>query len=141
MTSPFGAIKNVVYSKGMIDPDQIKGIEVLVAKALGFIDPDSGSRCSIYWTKIDPDIYRGMLACELARHGRMPSWIKKPKPQKPDDIDMVMDLYIERFNLDVRLKKENYTVFRKLIKENIKDVLIQICAEEKLFKKFNIEIH
>lgn len=141
MSSPFEAIKNVVKSKDMIDPEQIKGIEFLAAKALGFIDPDSGSRCSIYWTVIDPDIYRGYLACELARHGRMPSWIKKPKPQKQDDIDKLMDLYLDKFNLDKCIKKDNYDVFRKIVEENIKDVLIQINAEEKYFKKFKIKLN
>lgn len=139
-SSPFDAMKKVIYSKGTINPDQIKGIEVLVAKALGFIDPDSGARCSQYWAVIDPEIYRGLLACELARHGRMPSWIKKPQAEKADELDKLMDRYLELHHLDNRIKNDNYRVFRKIIEENLKDFLLQINAEEKIFKKFNVPL-
>jgi hypothetical protein len=139
-SSPFDAMKQVVYSKGTIDPDQIKGIEVLVAKALGFIDPDSGSRASQYWAVIDPDIYRGYLACELARHGRMPSWIKKPKAEKPDELDKLIDQYFELYPLDKRPTGNAYKVFKQLVSDNLKDFLLQIYAEEKIFKKFNVRL-
>jgi hypothetical protein len=140
MTSPFEAMKNVVYSKGMIDPDQIKGIEVLVAKALGFIDPDTGSRCSKYWAAIDPEIYRGLLACELARHGRMPSWIKKPQAQQADVLDKLIFEYLERYHLEKRLFDDNPDVFRKIVIDNLKDFLIQINADPKTFKKFGVKL-
>jgi len=139
-SSPFDAMKKVVYSNDMIDPDQIKGIEVLVAKALGFIDPDSGSRASQYWAVIDPDIYRGYLACQLARHGLMPSWIKKPQMEKPDELDKLIDQYFELYPVDKRPTGNAYIVFRKIVNDNIKEFLIQICAEEKVFKKFKVEI-
>lgn len=138
--NPFDTMKKVVYGKDRINPDDIAGIEVLVAKALGFINPDIGARCSMYWAIIDPDIYRGLLAYELAAHGKMPSWIKKPAKEKEEMLDKLINEYLERYNLDKRIFSDNPSVFRKIVNDNLKDFLIQINADAKTFKKYGIKI-
>lgn len=134
-TNPFDSMKKVVYGKGRINPDDIAGIEVLVAKALGFINPDIAARCSMYWAIIDSDIYRGLLACELAIHGKMPSWIKKPTKEKENQLDKLINEYLERYHLEKRIFSDNPEVFRKIVNDNLKDFLIQNNADAKTFKK------
>lgn len=137
--SPFTTM--IAIAKGREkNPESIRGSEILVSKALGFIDTDIGSRVSKYRFAINPDIFRGLMFIEFANLGKMPSWIKKQKEEKPDLLGTLIVDYWNKFGLDKRELKENMSIIRKIVETDLKEFLHELGVDEKTFKKLGVEL-
>ena len=137
--SPFSTM--IAISKGREkNPESIKGIEVLVLKAIGFIDTNIGVNLSKYSYTIDPEIYRGLLFLEFQNLHKMPSWIKKQKKEKDDLLTNLIQDYWKKYSLDKRDLIENKQVIRVIVENDLQNFLHELGTDEKTFQKLNVEL-
>lgn len=134
--SPFQIMAHVV--KGRETPDALKGIEFLATRAIGFVNAKAGAIITKYQFMINSDIYRGLVFVELEHGGKMPSWIKKIKPEKEDALDKLLVEYWEKMGFDPRILNQSHKVVRKLAEENIREILQAVQADDKTCKKFGV---
>jgi len=122
---PFACMNKMIKGKSTLE--DIKGKEVVIFFGLGFSDVKKASLYNKYMFFINPGIMQGLLMKGFFK-GKMPSWIKKPKKDKTDSID----IYCRDNHIDCD------AITKKLVEENKELFLHEIGADSKTFEKAGI---
>lgn len=132
---PFETYKQILRGK---KPD-LTGKELILLKIIGMGDPIRAERLNRYLFTIDKRIVHGLLTMEIRSIGRMPAWIKKEK-KKDEPIDKLLDEYFTKMELSHTDLNENIILYREIGKRNMRELLRGIGAEEKVFKKWKVDL-
>ena len=143
---PFNLMKQIV-SKEKVYPAYLTGKEYMLLRIYSqdMIHLEEADNLNQYLFKINPSIFRGLLLLHVQQLNRMPTWIRKDKVKK-DKLDSLLDSYYEKTSSALEMSKREFDEYAPLIKmhvsdkETMKTFLMEMQADEKMFKKQKVEL-
>ena len=143
---PFNLMKQIV-SKEKVYPAYLTGKEYMLLRIYSqdMIHLEEADNLNQYLFKINPSIFRGLLLMHLQQLNRVPTWIRKDKVKK-DKLDSLLDSYYEKTSSALEMSKREFDEYAPLIKMHVSDkeimktLLMEMQADEQMFKKQKIEL-
>ena len=143
---PFNLMKQIV-SKEKVYPAFLTGKEYMLLRIYSqdMIHLEEADNLNQYLFKINPSIFRGLLLLHVQQLNRMPTWIRKDKVKK-DKLDSLLDSYYEKTSSALEMSKREFDEYAPLIKMHVSDkeimktLLMEMQADEQMFKKQKIEL-
>ena len=143
---PFNLMKQIV-SKEKVYPAFLTGKEYMLLRIYSqdMIHLEEADNLNQYLFKINPSIFRGLLLLRLQQLNRVPTWIRKDKVKK-DKLDSLLDSYYEKTSSALEMSKREFDEYAPLIKMHVSDkeimktLLMEMQADEQMFKKQKIEL-
>ena len=143
---PFNLMKQIV-SKEKVYPAFLTGKEYMLLRIYSqdMIHLEEADNLNQYLFKINPSIFRGLLFLHLQQLNRVPTWIRKDKVKK-DKLDSLLDSYYEKTSSALEMSKREFDEYAPLIKMHVSDkeimktLLMEMQADEQMFKKQKIEL-
>ena len=136
-----------IVSKEKIYPAFLTGKEYMLLRIYSqdMIHLEEADNLNQYLFKINPSIFRGLLLLHLQQLNRVPTWIRKDKVKK-DKLDSLLDTYYEKTSSALEMSKREFDEYASLIKMHVSDkeimktLLMEMQADEQMFKKQKIEL-
>jgi formylmethanofuran dehydrogenase subunit E len=106
---------------------------------------EEADKLNQYLFKINPSIFRGLLLLHAQQLNRVPTWIRKDKVKK-DKLDSLLDTYYEKTSSALEMSKKEFDEYAPILKmhisnkDNMKTLLMEMQADEQMFKKQKIEL-
>ena len=136
-----------IVSKEKVYPAFLTGKEYMLLRIYSqdMIHLEEADNLNQYLFKINPSIFRGLLLLHVQQLNRMPTWIRKDKVKK-DKLDSLLDSYYEKTSSALEMSKREFDEYAPLIKMHVSDkeimktLLMEMQADEQMFKKQKIEL-
>ena len=136
-----------IVSKEKIYPAYLTGKEYMLLRIYSqdMMHLEEADKLNQYLFKINPSIFRGLLLLHAQQLNRVPTWIRKDKVKK-DKLDSLLDTYYEKTSSALEMSKKEFDEYVPILKmhisnkDNMKTLLMEMQADEQMFKKQKIEL-
>ena len=143
---PFNLMKRII-SKEKVYPAYLTGKEYMLLRIYSqdMMHLEEADKLNQYLFKINPSIFRGLLLLHAQQLNRVPTWIRKDKVKK-DKLDSLLDTYYEKTSSALEMSKKEFDEYAPILKmhisnkDNMKTLLMEMQADEQMFKKQKIEL-
>ena len=143
---PFNLMKQII-SKEKVYPAFLTGKEYMLLRIYSqdMMHLEEADKLNQYLFKINPTIFRGLLLLHAQQLNRVPTWIRKDKVKK-DKLDSLLDTYYEKTSSALEMSKKEFDEYAPILKmhisnkDNMKTLLMEMQADEQMFKKQKIEL-
>lgn len=143
---PFNLMKQII-SKEKVYPASLTGKEYMLLRIYSqdMLHLEEADKLNQYLFKINPTIFRGLLLLHVQQLNRIPTWIRKDKVKK-DKLDSLLDAYYEKTSSALEMSKKEFDEYAPILKmhisnkDNMKTLLMEMQADEQMFKKQKIEL-
>jgi len=143
---PFNLMKQII-SKEKVYPASLTGKEYMLLRIYSqdMMHLEEADNLNQYLFKINPSIFRGLLLLHAQQLNRVPTWIRKDKVKK-DKLDSLLDAYYEKTSSALEMSKKEFDEYAPILKmyisnkDNMKTLLMEMQADEQMFKKQKIEL-
>lgn len=143
---PFNLMKQII-SKEKVYPAFLTGKEYMLLRIYSqdMMHLEEADKLNQYLFKINPSIFRGLLLLHAQQLNRVPTWIRKDKVKK-DKLDSLLDTYYEKTSSALEMSKKEFDEYAPILKmhisnkDNMKTLLMEMQADEQMFKKQKIEL-
>lgn len=143
---PFNLMKQII-SKEKVYPASLTGKEYMLLRIYSqdMLHLEEADKLNQYLFKINPTIFRGLLLLHAQQLNRVPTWIRKDKVKK-DKLDSLLDAYYEKTSSALEMSKKEFDEYAPILKmhisnkDNMKTLLMEMQADEQMFKKQKIEL-
>ncbi len=143
---PFNLMKQII-SKEKVYPASLTGKEYMLLRIYSqdMLHLEEADKLNQYLFKINPTIFRGLLLLHVQQLNRVPTWIRKDKVKK-DKLDSLLDTYYEKTSSALEMSKKEFDEYAPILKmhisnkDNMKTFLMEMQADEQMFKKQKIEL-
>ena len=143
---PFNLMKRII-SKEKVYPAYLTGKEYMLLRIYSqdMMHLEEADKLNQYLFKINPTIFRGLLLLHVQQLNRVPTWIRKDKVKK-DKLDSLLDTYYEKTSSALEMSKKEFDEYAPILKmhisnkDNMKTLLMEMQADEQMFKKQKIEL-
>lgn len=136
-----------IISKEKVYPASLTGKEYMLLRIYSqdMLHLEEADKLNQYLFKINPTIFRGLLLLHAQQLNRVPTWIRKDKVKK-DKLDSLLDAYYEKTSSALEMSKKEFDEYAPILKmhisnkDNMKTLLMEMQADEQMFKKQKIEL-
>ena len=136
-----------IISKEKVYPAYLTGKEYMLLRIYSqdMMHLEEADKLNQYLFKINPTIFRGLLLLHAQQLNRVPTWIRKDKVKK-DKLDSLLDAYYEKTSSALEMSKKEFDEYVPILKmyisnkDNMKTLLMEMQADEQMFKKQKIEL-
>ena len=136
-----------IISKEKVYPASLTGKEYMLLRIYSqdMLHLEEADKLNQYLFKINPTIFRGLLLLHVQQLNRVPTWIRKDKVKK-DKLDSLLDAYYEKTSSALEMSKKEFDEYAPILKmhisnkDNMKTLLMEMQADEQMFKKQKIEL-
>jgi len=136
-----------IISKEKVYPASLTGKEYMLLRIYSqdMLHLEEADKLNQYLFKINPSIFRGLLLLHAQQLNRVPTWIRKDKVKK-DKLDSLLDTYYEKTSSALEMSKKEFDEYVPILKmhisnkDNMKTLLMEMQADEQMFKKQKIEL-
>lgn len=136
-----------IISKEKVYPAFLTGKEYMLLRIYSqdMMHLEEADKLNQYLFKINPSIFRGLLLLHAQQLNRVPTWIRKDKVKK-DKLDSLLDTYYEKTSSALEMSKKEFDEYAPILKmhisnkDNMKTLLMEMQADEQMFKKQKIEL-
>ncbi len=136
-----------IVSKETVYPAFLTGKEYMLLRIYSqdMMHLEEADKLNQYLFKINPSIFRGLLLLHAQQLNRVPTWIRKDKVKK-DKLDSLLDTYYEKTSSALEMSKKEFDEYAPILKmyisnkDNMKTLLMEMQADEQMFKKQKIEL-
>ena len=136
-----------IISKEKVYPASLTGKEYMLLRIYSqdMMHLEEADKLNQYLFKINPTIFRGLLLLHAQQLNRVPTWIRKDKVKK-DKLDSLLDTYYEKTSSALEMSKKEFDEYTPILKmhisnkDNMKTLLMEMQADEQMFKKQKIEL-
>lgn len=136
-----------IISKEKVYPAYLTGKEYMLLRIYSqdMLHLEEADKLNQYLFKINPTIFRGLLLLHAQQLNRVPTWIRKDKVKK-DKLDSLLDTYYEKTSSALEMSKKEFDEYAPILKmhisnkDNMKTLLMEMQADEQMFKKQKIEL-
>ena len=136
-----------IISKEKVYPASLTGKEYMLLRIYSqdMMHLEEADKLNQYLFKINPPIFRGLLLLHAQQLNRVPTWIRKDKVKK-DKLDSLLDTYYEKTSSALEMSKREFDEYAPILKmyisnkDNMKTFLMEMQADEQMFKKQKIEL-
>ena len=136
-----------IISKEKVYPASLTGKEYMLLRIYSqdMMHLEEADKLNQYLFKINPSIFRGLLLLHAQQLNRVPTWIRKDKVKK-DKLDSLLDTYYEKTSSALEMSKKEFDEYVPILKmhisnkDNMKTLLMEMQADEQMFKKQKIEL-
>ena len=136
-----------IISKEKVYPASLTGKEYMLLRIYSqdMLHLEEADKLNQYLFKINPTIFRGLLLLHVQQLNRIPTWIRKDKVKK-DKLDSLLDAYYEKTSSALEMSKKEFDEYAPILKmhisnkDNMKTLLMEMQADEQMFKKQKIEL-
>jgi len=136
-----------IISKEKVYPASLTGKEYMLLRIYSqdMLHLEEADKLNQYLFKINPSIFRGLLLLHAQQLNRVPTWIRKDKVKK-DKLDSLLDAYYEKTSSALEMSKKEFDEYVPILKmhisnkDNMKTLLMEMQADEQMFKKQKIEL-
>lgn len=136
-----------IISKEKVYPASLTGKEYMLLRIYSqdMLHLEEADKLNQYLFKINPTIFRGLLLLHVQQLNRIPTWIRKDKVKK-DKLDSLLDAYYEKTSSALEMSKREFDEYAPILKmhisnkDNMKTLLMEMQADEQMFKKQKIEL-
>ena len=136
-----------IISKEKVYPAYLTGKEYMLLRIYSqdMMHLEEADKLNQYLFKINPSIFRGLLLLHAQQLNRVPTWIRKDKVKK-DKLDSLLDTYYEKTSSALEMSKKEFDEYVPILKmhisnkDNMKTLLMEMQADEQMFKKQKIEL-
>lgn len=136
-----------IISKEKVYPASLTGKEYMLLRIYSqdMLHLEEADKLNQYLFKINPTIFRGLLLLHVQQLNRVPTWIRKDKVKK-DKLDSLLDTYYEKTSSALEMSKKEFDEYAPILKmhisnkDNMKTFLMEMQADEQMFKKQKIEL-
>lgn len=136
-----------IISKEKVYPAYLTGKEYMLLRIYSqdMMHLEEADKLNQYLFKINPSIFRGLLLLHAQQLNRVPTWIRKDKVKK-DKLDSLLDAYYEKTSSALEMSKKEFDEYAPILKmyisnkDNMKTLLMEMQADEQMFKKQKIEL-
>ena len=143
---PFNLMKQII-SKEKVYPAFLTGKEYMLLRIYSqdMMHLEEADKLNQYLFKINPIIFRGLLLLHAQQLNRVPTWIRKDKVKR-DKLDSLLDTYYEKTSSALEMSKKEFDEYAPILKmhisnkDNMKTLLMEMQADEQMFKKQKIEL-
>ena len=143
---PFNLMKQII-SKEKVYPASLTGKEYMLLRIYSqdMLHLEEADKLNQYLFKINPSIFRGLLLLHAQQLNRVPTWIRKDKVKR-DKLDSLLDTYYEKTSSALEMSKKEFDEYAPILKmhisnkDNMKTLLMEMQADEQMFKKQKIEL-
>lgn len=136
-----------IISKEKVYPASLTGKEYMLLRIYSqdMMHLEEADKLNQYLFKINPSIFRGLLLLHAQQLNRVPTWIRKDKVKR-DKLDSLLDTYYEKTSSALEMSKREFDEYAPILKmhisnkDNMKTLLMEMQADEQMFKKQKIEL-
>ena len=136
-----------IISKEKVYPASLTGKEYMLLRIYSqdMLHLEEADKLNQYLFKINPSIFRGLLLLHAQQLNRVPTWIRKDKVKR-DKLDSLLDTYYEKTSSALEMSKKEFDEYVPILKmhisnkDNMKTLLMEMQADEQMFKKQKIEL-